>query len=213
MTFKEFKEEMGKIDQSKVADEIFWWLNDNILTYIDTYKKSYSLSFLSHEEKMPETAKMEHLCYQLKPIELGSKEFDSLDDFINNDPEIKEEAEKQDLINSWMESVQDIMNDDEEKKNSIFKALSYYYEVIGFYKKDPVTKDLEGYVRIDYLSFENMRVPVTKTPMKAVKNSDGEIVDYVRDEEGTEIVAEMPPSFCIDFSIDFWESKNDQSIF
>ena len=132
---------------------------------------------------------------------------------MDKDPEIKEEAKKQDLINDWMEEVLEIMNENEERKSELFKALGYYYEVIGFYKKSPISKKLEGYVKIDYLSFENMRVPVTKTPMKEIRNSSGEIVDYKRDEANTEVVAEMPPSFCIDFSIDFWEEKNDQSLF
>lgn len=213
MTFEEFKSEMDKINKERVADEIFWWLKDNILTYIDTYKNSYSLSFLSHEEKMLETSKMEHLCYQLKPIEVSMGDFDSLAEALDSDPEIIEDSKKQDLINDWMEGVLEIMNENEERKLELFKALGYYYEVVGFYKKNPISKDLEGYVKIEYLSFENMRVPVTKTPMKEVRNDAGEIVDYKRDEANTEVVAEMPPSFCIDFSIDFWENKHEQSLF
>jgi hypothetical protein len=213
MTLEEFRSEMDKIDMGLVADEIFWWLKDNILTYVDTYKRAFSLSFLSHEEKMPETSKMEHLCYQLKPIEVSMGDFSSLKEALDSDPEIIEDSKKQDLINDWMDRVLEAMNENEEKKTDLFKALSYYYEVVGFYKKNPIAKELEGYIKIDYLSFENMRVPVTKTPMKEIKNDAGEVVDYQRDEENTEVVAEMPPSFCIDFSIDFWEKKSEQSIF
>ena len=213
MTFEEFKSQIDKMSKVNVANEIYWWLKDNILTYIDTYKNSYSLSFLAHEEKMVETAKVEHLCYQLKPIELSLGDFKALTEALDSDPEIVEDSKKQDLINEWMDGVLEIMNENEQMKSEFFEALVYYYEIVGFYENNPVAKKLQGYVSIDYLSFENMRVPVTKTPMKEIKNEAGEVIDYMKDEANMEVVAEMPPSFCIDFSIDFWEDKGEQSIF
>jgi hypothetical protein len=153
------------------------------------------------------------LCYQLKPIEVAVGDVKTLEEFIETDPQVKEDSKKQEMINSCMNGVLEEMMCDKENKEKYFKALSYYYEVVGFYKRNPVSKSLDGYVSIDYLSFENIRVPVTKTPMIEIKNDDGEVVDYKRDEANTKVVAEMPPSFCIDFSIDFWENKCEQSLF
>jgi hypothetical protein len=218
MHIEEFVLELEKIDKNKISDEIFWWVKENILSYIDTMRTSYSLDFLADEQLMPETAKLEHLCYQLDPTDIDldtmntDSQADSIEEALKN-PELIEETAKQESINEFMDSIRNIMTDNSEKREEIFSALSYFYDVVGFYDKKPIVKNLKGYVAIDYLAFENIRVPVTKTPMTPVYNEEGEVIDYKRDESKTEIVAEKPPAFSIDFSIDFWEDKGEQSLF
>lgn len=213
MTTEDFINQLEEIDKGKVGNEIFWWLKENITNYVDTQHKIYYLSFLSDEEKMPETTKIEKLCNTMSPIETTESELGTLTEAIENNADIVEDSKKQEAVNEFLDLVLQNMNENERQKDDLFRALCYYYEVIGFYKSSVVTEKLNGYVSIDYLSFENVRMPVTRTPMKAVKNEAGEIVDYIADTENVVIVADKPPSFAVDFSVNFWEDKGEQSLF
>lgn len=206
ITLKELQSELKKINKKKASEEVYWWLNENIVNYIDTHQKYFSLSFLAHEEMMPEMAKVEHLCTRFNAVELSMADGETFEKALERE-DVTEEGKMQDCINDFMEDIRDLMEKNKKRSEELFKALSNYYEVVGFYKKNPLVKELQGYIKIEYLSFENMELDVTKTPLVPVCDDDGKIVDYRRDESKTETITKMPPAFTIDFGIEMWEDK------
>lgn len=212
MNIEEMKRELSLINKIKIVDEIFWWLRENIVNYIDTHNFSYSLSFLSHEEKMPETAKIEHLFSQFNVIDMS--QFDGMSEKeIMESYEMTQDALNQEAINEFMEEVKDLMIEDKENLKILFKAISEYYSLVGFYNNSPLVKKLDGYIDIEYLSFENLTLDVIKTPLIPVYDREGNIVDYKKDDSKKETLTNMPESFCIDMTINLWEGKNESSIF
>jgi len=212
MNIEEMKRELSLINKIKIVDEIFWWLRENIVNYIDTHSYFYSLSFLSHEEKMSETAKVEHLFSQFNVVDMSQFEGMSEKEVMES-YEMTQDALNQEAMNEFMEEVKELMTEDKENLKILFKAISEYYSVVGFYKNSPLVKELDGYIDIEYLSFENLTLDVTKTPLVPVYDREGNIVDYKKDTSKTETLANMPASFCIDMTINLWEEKNESSIF
>lgn len=219
MELCELEAKLECFDKKKIADEIVWWIVENVPNFIDTQRTSYSLSFLAHEEKMPEMAQLEMLCREIDKIEIEvSGEMDQMSDLVENDPEIAKAAEMQQAIIDFMEDVREIMtgeeDEDNEYKTRIKKSFSFYQDFVGVNIEtgEEITKDMDGYVSFEYLSFENVDMTVTATAMVPVLDSDGRLVDYKRDESQSKVM-EMPSSFCIDFKIQLWENKGATSLF
>ncbi len=212
ITLKELQEELKKVNKNKASEEVFWWLKENITNYIDTHQNYFSLSFLADEDKMPEMAKVEHLCTRFNAIELNLADGETFDKAIERE-DVAEEGKMQEYINDFMEEIRVLMEKNKKKSEELFKDLSYYYTVVGFYKKSPLVKELHGYVKIEYFSFENMELDVTKTPLVPVYDDTGVVVNYRRDESKTETITKMPPAFSIDLGIEMWEDKGETSIF
>lgn len=212
MDVVELRSALSDVDKSKIAAEIFWWLKENIVNYIDTHNFTYSLSFLAHEEKMPETAKIEHLFSKFNAVDMSKFEGMSEKEIFESE-EITKDAENQEEMNLFMESVRTTMIENKDLLADYFKELSEYYKVVGFYRDTPLVKSLDGYIDIEYLSFENITVEVTKSPLIPIYDSDGHIIDYKKDDSKKETLEKMPASFCIDLTINLWEEKNEFSLF
>ncbi len=213
MELLEFKSKLEEIDKYLVAKEVVWWLVNKIPTYIDNHQTTYTLSFLSDEQNMKETSKAERLGNSLNAIELDASELANFDEEIENNLEVKKESEMIDLLKDFMEDVRGVIIENKEWMEEFYKALSFYYSTVAYYKAKPISKDLKGYIEIEYLGFENVKMDVYKTPLVPIKNTDGEIVDYKRDESKKELISKMPPSFCVDFGIVFWETQEEFSLF
>lgn len=213
MELLEFSAELEKVDKRKVAEEILWWLIEKIDTYIDNHQTEYTLSFLADTEKMPETCKVEKLGYTLTTVEIATNDVLNLEKEIENNPDVKRESEIVDCLRRFMEDVKELIVEDKEGMKRFFDALSKYYSTVAFYREKPVNKKLDGYINLQYLGFENMKLDVTKTPMIPIFNEEGEIIDYKKDKSKTEVVAKMPPAFAVDFGIEFWENKDEFSLF
>jgi len=212
ITLEELQTELKKINKKKAAEEIYWWLKENINNYIDTHQTSYSLSFLAHEEMMPEMAKIEHLCTRFNAVEFKMGDGETFETALERE-DVTEEGMMQECINDFMEEIRESMEKNKKKSEELFKLLSNFYEVVGFYKKSPLIKELKGYIKVEYLSFENMELDLTKTPLVPVLDDEGKIVNYRRDESKTETISKMPPAFTIDFGIEMWENKGETSLF
>jgi uncharacterized protein (DUF2164 family) len=212
MELQEFKAELLKIDKQRVAEEIIGWLTRKVDTYIDNHQAQYNLSFLS-DDQMPETLKVEALGNTLDAIEISTEEIANLEKEIEENEEVKKESELIDCLREFMDDIRSLMIENEDGMKSFFVALSKYYSTVAFYKNKPINKDLAGYINLEYIGFENIKMDVFKTPLVPVYNSKREIVDYKRDETKRELVTKMPPAFAIDFGIEFWENKEDFSLF
>jgi hypothetical protein len=213
MEYKEFKKELTKINKNKAAEELMWWLNEKIETYIDNHLTTYSLSFLADQEKTPELHKIEALGYSLTAIQVSSENLVNLEDEIENNEEVASESHKIKLLNSFMEEIKEIAINDKKRMDDFFNSLLFYYSTVAFYKGKPVSKDMNGYIDIQYFSFENISMDVFKTQLIPVYNKGGEVIDYKKDDSNKTLVGSMPPSFVIDFEIVFWENKQEVSIF
>lgn len=213
MEYEDFKRELMNVDKQKAAQELLWWLTEKIVSYIDNHQTSYTLSFLADREKMPELSKVEDLGYSLTTIELSADDAADFDKEIEENEDVKREGKMIKLMNSFMKDVRELALEDKEAMEKFFRALLYYYSTVAFYKGKPISKDMGGYIDLQYFSFENMSMQITKVPLIPVKNDKGEIIDYKRDSSKKEIVGEMPPAFAVDFEIVFWEKKEEVSLF
>lgn len=214
MEIKDFIKELNQIDKNKVSKEIFNWIIKSKDSYIDTHKTTYMINFMADPVNMPETLKIEQLATTLSKIEIKAGEEESFKDAIESNEEVEEESVKQEALNNYLNEVCEIMSSDSDSLEKLFKELSFYYEMVGFSKDGkPITKELDGYVNVLYLSFENVDMELSRTPLIPVLDSDGRVVSYEKKESEREIIANLPPNFAFDMEISFWEKKYESSLF
>ena len=210
ITVEEAQKTVNGLDVKKMSDEVYWWLTSKVEEYVDSHKADYYLTFLSDEEHMPEMAKLEALCRELQntvKVDLSGGNTDAIiKQAFEENADVQEESEITEMVVNALEKVRLAMIDDKEKLQELFDRISFFYKLVGVFRGTPVKKDLQGYVRIDYLSFENVEMMIKTTPMREVKNEEGETIDVVKDESASEVQT-MLPSFTIDLLVDIWEDQ------
>ena len=211
ITAEEASEIIASLDASQASTEVFWWLTSKVTDYVDSHKNDYYLTFLSDEEHMPVMAKLESLCRELQnTVKIDLSEVADTDDVIKqafeDNEEIDEESKITEMVVAFLEKVREIMSEDKERLQALFETISHFYKMVGVFRGTPVKKDLQGYVKIEYLSFENVEMMIKSTPMREVKNEEGETIDVVKDESASEVQT-MLPSFTIDLLVDIWEDQ------
>jgi hypothetical protein len=214
MSPEELRVEVDSLSKSAIAKEVSWWLCENVKNFIDTNKTSYSLSFLAHEEMMPQMAKLEALCRQIDNIEIeGDGTDDQISRMIEDNDEVEEASKMQVIVIDFLEDVRLVLSEDEELTNDVLKAFSYYKDFVGFDEQGKdITRPLTGFVEFSYLSFENSEMSVTITSKIPVLDSMGRLKEYKIDKEN-EKTLEMPASFCLDIVVQLWEDKGELSLF
>lgn len=215
MEIDRLAEEIKTFGEKTLADEIVWWIVNNVVNFISTETVNFSLSFLAHEEKMPEMARLEALCREIDTMEIDvTGDADQMMNELESNPEIEASAKMQQMVIDLLERVRLFLEDYEDGKKLVMDAFSFYHDFVGINVKtrEEILRKLDGYVSFDYLSFENIESTLTKTPMNPVFDEEGRVIDYVRDESKKETLR-MPPSFCIDFTVELWEDKGETSLF
>lgn len=216
MEIEELKQQLESFDRQVMAKEVVWWLVENVKNFISTDRTNFSLSFLADIDNMPEMNKLELLCHEVDKIEIEvSGDPDQMMRAIEDDPEVAKAAKMQELIIDLMEEVRSILAEDEEAKQAVLSAFSFYHDFVGINLKtgEEITKDMDGFVTFDYLSFENVENTVTKIPMTPIVDEEtGRVIDYKRDPSRAETYV-MPAAFCIDISVQVWEDKGETSLF
>lgn len=210
----ELKDKLASLDKAKVASEVIWWICENVKNFVDTKQHSYALSFLAHEEKMPETARLEALCRQIDNIEIESTgDVNQMAEEVENNPEVAKAAEMQTMIVDFLEDVRGILCADDQAGQDVMKAFAYYQDFVGYTEKgEDIKRPLNGFVEFKYLSFENADMSITITPKTPVCDKQGRLLEYKRDPANAKTI-EMPASFCLDLVVQLWEDKGATSLF
>ena len=103
-----------------------------------------------------------------------------------------------DLLDDVTEAIYETIAGDKEKLENLYKALIYYYEMVGFSSQSgPILQDFHGYVDFKLFLYEPLSVPI-----------------QVKDKATGEIVKEetIPEGFGIEFVLKAWP-KSEKTMY
>jgi len=217
MNIKDLEATVKKIDAAELASEFCKWLIDNVEQYIDNHKTKFILNISPIEVgDMPVSEQVENLYRQLdgEKVEVSISRGEELDwDSLDSETRsaVEDETAKLVILHELVERAYKIMVDDKVGMEKLFKALAYYYELVGFRDGIKIEKELDGCVNITAFHYEAISVPVEIKGKTPIFNDDGEVIG-VEPCEATKTYM-IPPSFAIDFDIEMFDKQVQTSLF
>jgi len=216
MEIAELQKIIEDISPEELASEFLEWLIQNVEQYMDNHKTQFILNISPKEAGgMPLAERIEELYLGLddENVEIsmkGDEEFDwgSLDEETRKS--IEEETKKLMVLHELVEKAYKSLLADADGLSRLFKALSYYYELVGFRDGIPIEKELGGRVNIGAFHYEAVSVPVEIKGKQPVYNENGDLVE-VREVAGATYI--IPPSFVIDLEVEMFEKRIPTSLF
>jgi len=141
----DIQQDLDTIDKQKIADEILDWLIVNVENYIDNSQKTFKLNLIVDTDlTLKETKRMQDM-------------YKSMPDIPEKEAQI---SECRDKFIKITKDILEIMCNNKDKKEQLFKRLVFYYEVEGIYKGVPLIQEKEGVVEILNFDYEPFDVKV-----------------------------------------------------
>jgi hypothetical protein len=169
-SLEEIHELAKNVDTTKASEEVLQWLTENVAHFIDNKEKEFRIDLVIEEnsgEKM-ENIKLLQDLYRAIPDDSDYVDAEkvaelmangSLDD-IFEDEDFKNLVECREVLDGLSFEVHDKMRESKKLKD-LYKAMIYYYEMIGINAGLPLLQDLNGEVDIVEFEYESFNVAVT----------------------------------------------------
>lgn len=156
-TVEEIDEISKEIDPAKVATEVLAWLTSHVENYIDNTYKTFKLNVvLDSEEGMQETTKLQNL---YRAIPDSESDMDKIP--ASERDRVAEECtpcrRSLDVITA---KAFELMQQQEDALQELFKRLSYYYEMKGIKDGNLLLQELRGCVAVINFEYEAFEVGV-----------------------------------------------------
>ena len=173
----------GNIDPVAAAKEVLNWLVNNVQQYVDNQRKTYRLYItVADSTGMPQISELQALYLAIESPE------DS-----DDKGGLEREGRCLDVLDDITEKVQESLMSDKEGLESLYSALIYYYEMIGFSSQSgPILQKFSGYVDIKLFLYEPVVIKV-----------------QVKEGNGGEVTKEdtIPEGFGIEFVLKAWPNS------
>lgn len=189
------------------AVDIFEYFASSVKNYINTKDTAY-VEYLYPVEDETQALLMPNLL-KLNQAYTGIPEIPVLD---LNDPTMSPQEQivqdSLDKIHDFVAKLRDVLvNRDQytaaikSASEKLFKALSYYYEVIGVTREGLVTQELSGYISVDHFFYDTIS---TSSISRQKHPVTGEII--------SEREVYVPAAFVVEFQIVKWKKNKVASI-
>jgi len=189
---KETKENMDllsvqatDVNTDKVADEIIDWLITNVEQFIDNQSKIFKIDLVidgESEPPMTETKKLQDFFRQIpedeKLIDVSKvmRADGKIDMKKLNSKGLTQAAKIRSSLNDLAEQAFYSMQEKTEKLNKLFERMSFFYELIGINKGNPLLRQISGAVNITKFEYEAFSMDVqVKSPTFKIQQGDGGI--------------------------------------
>ena len=198
--------ESNNISIETISNEILTWVTANVEQFIDNQKKAFKLDLIVNSEIMPETSRLQELYLSIPYVE-------SLDDVLSQADKKQKEQEANQCREKLDEITKSIflhMKGNKEALDTLFKRMSFYYEMKGFYNGKPLIKNLSGAVDIANFEYENFSMGVRiNAPSFKIAKEDGN-QQLINGQEKAYII---PEGFSVWIEIAFQDTYSQKSMF
>ena len=167
---EEIKELAKNVDTAKAADEILQWLTNNVAHYIDNKEKEFRIDLVIEENSSEnmENIKLLQDLYRAIPDDSDYVDADKVEELMSagnledimEDKDFKKLVACREVLDNLTFQIHDIMRES-EKLNDLYKAMIYYYEMIGINEGQPLLKELAGEVDVIEFEYESFNIGVS----------------------------------------------------
>lgn len=206
------------IDTNKIANEILDWLIVNVENYIDNQSKMFKIDLIIDGESnppMPETRSLQILYRHIPNDEqmVRAKDVFKSDGSIDmsklKSKSLTQAIKVRNCLNEITDECLDKIRNNQEKLDKLFERMSFFYEMIGVYKGNPLIQLLNGAVDISKFEYEAFSVDVSvKSPTYKIQREDR--IDIIESEDKNYTIAE---GFTIWVEIAFTSKAQSTAIF
>lgn len=208
-----------EIDTDKVANEILDWLIVNVEQFIDNQTKTFKIDLIIDGESnppMPEARRLNDL-YREIPEDSSMVNFKDVfksDGTINmkemNTKSVNQAAKVRCCLNEITQECFYKIQANKEKLNKLYERMIFFYEMIGFYKGNPLLREISGAVNVTKFEYEAFSMDVkVKSPTYKIQRENGTI-DTIEPEDKEYTVSE---SFTVWVEIAFSPKAQQNSLF
>jgi hypothetical protein len=190
-------EKSKTIDAQKAAKEVLTWVANNVEEFIDNQRKMFKLDLIidaedGAEETLPVVRALQNLYRSIPddPVQCEGKDglsFQSiLDSLSQEDKDLISEIQRcKDELDAISKEIYQSIKEEKDLLNSLFKRMSFYYEIQGVSNGRLLIEELEG--SVDVIKFEYEDFPVSVK----VTNSGGEDISKYVIQEGFTVWIEI----------------------
>jgi len=147
--------ESKQINIESASKEMLEWLIANVEGYIDNSVKNFKIDIIVDEknkESLPEIKKLQDL-YRAIPDDPDRDE-------NLTQTQIDKAVECRQELDRVTKKIFNVMQDQKEFIEQLFKRMSFYYELRTIKNGKPIIQDMEGTVIINKFEYEAFSVPV-----------------------------------------------------
>jgi len=168
-TLQEIHELSKNVDADKAAEEVLTWLIENVSHFIDNKEREFRIELVIDEnsgEKM-ENIKLLQDLYRAIPDDDEYVSGDKIAEIMASgnlndafeDEDFKKLVECREALDNISFEIHDQMRES-DKLHELYKAMIYFYEMIGLNEGQALLRDLEGEVDIVEFEYEAFNVAV-----------------------------------------------------
>lgn len=217
-TIEEILELSENVDTQKSADEILNWLTKNVAHFIDNKEKEFRIELVIEENSSEdmENIKLLQDLYRAIPDDSDYVDNDKIAEIMSSgnlndafeDEQFNKLVECREALDNLSFDIHDKMRESNKLKD-LYKAMIYYYEMIGINHGHPLLKDLAGEVDVIEFEYESFNVAVQ------VLEGKMSIDDDINDKCEKEVIRQytIPEGFSLLLEIAFVDQSRSLSIF